>query len=100
MVDCAERWAFMPFDGAVDRVKLARPRMAATSSAIANVAVLQLPLVVLLEQHRADHALQVEVSNSTLADCPDDYLTLLRRPNTADPFETPPQAWTLADPGR
>src|SRR5216684_3525661 len=42
--------------------------------------------------HRADHALQVEVSNSTLADCPDDYLTLLRRPNTADPFETPPQA--------
>jgi hypothetical protein len=23
----AERWAFMPFDGAVDRVKSARPRM-------------------------------------------------------------------------
>ena len=56
----AERWAFIPFDDAVDRVKLARPRMGsggdrpqrlARPSLRPAVAVLQPPLVVLLDQH-------------------------------------------------
>jgi hypothetical protein len=56
----------MPFDGAVDRVKLARRAwdqagISCTGSSAQldhrlnlHVAVLQLPFVVLLEQHRAD----------------------------------------------
>ena len=56
----AERWAFIPFDDAVDRVKFVRPRMGsggdrpqrlARPSLRPAVAVLQPPLVVLLDQH-------------------------------------------------
>src|SRR5215472_1607665 len=64
----AERRASMPFNGAVDRLKWARPRTGSAGIVGAgrrgqlrhhfnlHVAVLQLPLVVLLEQHRADQA--------------------------------------------